>query len=135
MSEANGSLSWLRMGAILGALGVAIGAFGAHALPGYLEETGLDAKTIAKREATFETGVRYHMYHAIELLFASHLVRNGRAAAVACCAFLAGILLFSGFLYANALTGIKWLGAIVPLGGVAFIFGWVSLACVAKRPE
>lgn len=106
---------------VLLALAVAIGAFGAHGLKAHLSEAMLQ---------TWKTGVEYHFYHALGLLLIGILsvimpsnLLNWSAA------FLyAGIILFSGSLYVLALTGVKWLGAITPLGGISFIAGWVLLA-------
>ena len=113
-------------GAIAGLLGVAIGAFGAHALRDRLAPDLL---------AIFETGVRYHFYHALALLAAAYAA--GRwpegSAGAAGWLFIAGIGLFSGSLYVLALTGVRWLGAITPLGGLAFIAGWALLAWTALR--
>ena len=113
-------------GAIAGLLGVAIGAFGAHALRDRLAPDLL---------AIFETGVRYHFYHALALLAAGYAA--GRwpdgTAGPAGWLFIAGIGLFSGSLYVLALTGVRWLGAITPLGGLAFIAGWALLAWTALR--
>ena len=110
--------------ALFGALGVGIGAFGAHGLRGRLTPEML---------AVFETGVRYHMYHALALLLTAVLMTrvDGRAMTIAGWSFMAGILLFSGSLYALALSGISTLGAITPLGGVAFLVGWISLLVAA----
>ena len=108
------------------ALGVAIGAFGAHALEDLLIATG--------RQSTFETAVRYQMYHGLALLvlgFAGHLLKPSLLANVARL-FLAGIVLFSGSLYALCLLQLPILGAITPLGGVCFIAGWVTLALGAR---
>lgn len=107
--------------AILLALAVAIGAFGAHGLKAHLSEAMLQ---------TWKTGVEYHFYHSLGLLVIGVLsvlmpsnLLNWSAA------FLyAGIILFSGSLYILALTGIRWLGAITPLGGISFIAGWMFLA-------
>jgi len=111
-------------GAVLGGLGVAIGAFGAHGLRGRLSPEML---------AVFETGVRYHMYHAHAILAAAALLPriDGRAVLIAGWSFMAGIVLFSGSLYALALSGVSTLGAITPIGGVAFLVGWISLAVAA----
>ncbi len=111
-------------GALLGGVGVGLGAFGAHGLRGRLSPEML---------AVFETGVRYHMYHALAILLTAVLMSRleGRAIATAGWAFTIGIFLFSGSLYALALTGITTLGAITPLGGVAFLVGWISLAVAA----
>jgi uncharacterized membrane protein YgdD (TMEM256/DUF423 family) len=85
--------------------------------------------------ATFETGVRYHMYHALALLAAAWAVERWGAgtATLAGWSFVAGIVLFSGSLYMLVLTGPRWLGAITPLGGVAFLLGWALLAWTALR--
>ena len=118
-------LFWIA-GATLGFLGVAAGAFGAHALRASLSP---DLLTI------FETGARYQMYHAFGL-FAVAWARsqwvNGYATAAGWL-FIVGVVLFSGSLYILALTGVRWLGAITPLGGVAFLAGWACLAMAAAR--
>lgn len=114
------------LGALFGGLGVAAGAFGAHALRARLDPRMLEV---------FETGVRYQMFHALALLAAAWLWQqtHSTAAQVAGWAFVCGILLFSGSLYALALTGVRGLGAITPIGGVAFIIGWAALAMAALR--
>lgn len=106
---------------------VAAGAFGAHALRSRLEPDLL---------AVFETGARYQMYHALALFACAWQLNAGDApwAARAGWAFILGTLLFSGSLYALALTGTRGLGAITPLGGVCFLAGWIMLA-VAARPR
>lgn len=111
-------------GALAAALGVALGAFGAH---------GLEDRVTADRLATFETGVRYHMYHALALLFVAWVSAQGWGAVVhwAGYCFLAGILIFSGSLYVLVFTDTSWLGAITPVGGLAFIIGWGLLAWAA----
>lgn len=113
-------------GSIVGFLCVAMGAFGAHALKDLLP---------ADRLAVFDTGVRYAMLHAGALLAAGGLGWLGtrgpfRAAGAA---FLIGVALFSGSLWALAITGVRWLGAITPLGGVSFLTGWVLLALAAQK--
>ena len=117
---------WLLMAAVNGFLSVAAGAFGAHGLQGKLDPQALQV---------FETAARYQMYHALALGLAALLLRSGRApgAATAAALFLAGIVLFSGSLYALALTGGRWLGMITPFGGVAFLAGWVALGYAAIR--
>jgi uncharacterized membrane protein YgdD (TMEM256/DUF423 family) len=114
------------LGAIFGGLGVAAGAFGAHALRAQLEPRMLEV---------FETAVRYQMYHALALLAAAWLCQQSQstAAQVAGWSFVLGILLFSGSLYAMVLTGTRGLGAVTPIGGVFFIAGWVALAMAALR--
>jgi uncharacterized membrane protein YgdD (TMEM256/DUF423 family) len=116
--------TFMFAGALLGGVGVALGAFGAHGLRGRLSPEML---------AVFETGVRYHMYHALALLATSALLPrvDGRAVVIAGWSFIAGIVLFSGSLYTLALSGITTLGAITPLGGLALIVGWISLAVAA----
>ena len=113
---------WLLVAAINGFLAVAASAFGAHGLQGRI-----DANTLT----VFETGARYHMYHALALGLAALSGRSG--ANVAAMFFLAGIVLFSGSLYVLALTGNRALGAITPFGGLAFLVGWACLAWAARR--
>lgn len=117
--------TFLLIGALLGGLGVGLGAFGAHGLRGRLSPEML---------AVFETGVRYQMYHALAILLVASLVGRldgGRLLSAAGWAFTAGVAVFSGSLYALALTGITVLGAITPIGGLAFLVGWVCLAWAA----
>ena len=85
--------------------------------------------------ATFETGVRYHMYHALALLAVAWAAARWPSAAVNASGwlFVVGIVLFSGSLYALSLSGVRWLGAITPLGGLAFLAGWLCLAWAAWR--
>jgi len=117
---------WFATGAIAAALGVALGAFGAH---------GLKARVTPDLLAIYETGVRYHLVHALGLLAVGWAADRwpGPWASVAGWLFLAGILVFSGSLYLLTLTGLRWLGAITPLGGLAFIAGWLSLALAAIK--
>lgn len=117
--------TFLLIGAILGFLGVAFGAFGAH---------GLRSRLSPDMLAVFETGVRYHMYHTFAVLVVAAAIGHiGRAPllVVAGWLFAAGILLFSGSLYALALTSVGTLGAITPIGGLLFLIGWVCLAAFA----
>ena len=116
--------TFMLAGALAGFVAVAFGAFGAHGLRGRLSPDML---------AVFETGVRYQMYHALALMLTAALmmtgrIESGRAAAAAGWLFVAGIVLFSGSLYLLAVTGITVLGAITPIGGVAFLVGWACLA-------
>jgi len=116
--------NFLLIGSVAAFLAVGIGAFGAH---------GLRTRLSADMLAVFETGVRYHMYHALALL-ATALVMGRMSGWLVVCAgwcFTAGIVLFSGSLYLLALTGITVLGAITPLGGLAFLIGWACLALAA----
>jgi uncharacterized membrane protein YgdD (TMEM256/DUF423 family) len=116
--------TFMFVGALMAFVGVGLGAFGAHGLRGRLSPEML---------AVFETGVRYQMYHALALLAIAALMARaeGRAMLVAGWSFTAGILLFSGSLYALALSGVTMLGAVTPIGGVAFLIGWAALAIAA----
>jgi uncharacterized membrane protein YgdD (TMEM256/DUF423 family) len=113
--------TFVLIGALAGVVGVGLGAFGAHGLRGRLSPEML---------AVFETGVRYHMYHALALVATAALMGrlDGRLLSAAGWLFTAGIVLFSGSLYVLALTGIGMFGAITPIGGVAFLAGWACLA-------
>lgn len=109
----------LRTGAVLAGLAVGLGAFAAH---------GMKAHYDAQALQTFETGVRYQMYHALALLLCEALATTGRRTGAAAIAFTLGIVLFSGSLYALVWLDVKALGAVTPFGGVAFLVGWVLLA-------
>ncbi|MBT8429165.1 MAG: DUF423 domain-containing protein [Gammaproteobacteria bacterium] len=122
----NSSRHFIFLGAINGFLAVAFGAFAAHALENLLS-TGL--------LEVFQTGVEYQAMHALALLAVGLLGRDGRSRVLklAGWAFATGILLFSGSLYILAMTDIRWLGAITPFGGTAFLLGWGALAWHAAR--
>jgi len=112
----------LISGALLGFLSVAVGAFGAHALKDFL--------TANNRIDTFETAVQYQMYHALALVLTgilSCIFPKSDFSWIAI-SFLFGICIFSGSLYILCATGVKWLGAITPLGGLGFLAGWMLLA-------
>ncbi len=115
---------FVLIGAVAAGLAVTAGAFGAHALAERLTPARLQ---------TFETAVRYQMYHALALLLVGWLVSQWPAWQVrgAGYLFMAGIVLFSGSLYALVLTDTRWWGAVTPLGGVAFIAGWALLVWAA----
>jgi uncharacterized membrane protein YgdD (TMEM256/DUF423 family) len=120
------SRTFLTLGCVLALLAVAAGAFGAHALRARLAEDML---------AIFETAARYQMYHALALLavgWVAHQWPSGYVSAAGWL-FLAGIVVFSGSLYILSLSGVRWLGAITPIGGVAFLVGWALLAVAAWR--
>ena len=124
----------LLLASIAGGLGVTIGAFGAHGLDGALSKPGLHGdeglapELIERRVDQFDVGVRYHLVHAVALLaLAGVSVGKPRPRMVAATLFTLGIVLFSGSLYVLVLTNTPWLGAITPLGGVAWIIGWLSL--------
>ena len=108
---------WFFSAALFGFLSVSLGAFGAHSLKNVLNEYG---------KSIYEKAVLYQMFHSMALLavgILQHLFK-GISFSPAGFGFLIGILLFSGSLYVLAITGIKWLGAITPVGGLAFLFGW-----------
>ncbi|MDR6777915.1 uncharacterized membrane protein YgdD (TMEM256/DUF423 family) [Paenibacillus peoriae] len=116
---------WIFMGSIMMMLAVAIGAFGAHIVKAWIDADAL---------AVYETGVKYHMIHAVGLLIialAAGQWGSSNRLRWAARLLLTGIILFSGSLYVLSLTGIRVLGAITPLGGVCFIAGWILLAWAA----
>ena len=118
--------TFFALGAGFGLLGVALGAFGAHGLKGSLSADML---------ANFETGVRYQMYHALALLVVAWAVTRwpGGLTNAAGWLFVVGIVIFSGSLYLLSVTGLRWLGAITPIGGIALIAGWACLILAALR--
>lgn len=117
---------WFATGAVMCGLGVVLGAFGAHGLRARLEPEML---------SVYETGVQYHLIHALGLLAVAWAAARwpGGWVTAAGWLFVAGIVLFSGSLYAVAVTGPRWLGAITPVGGTCFILGWAVLAVAALR--
>jgi uncharacterized membrane protein YgdD (TMEM256/DUF423 family) len=117
---------FFALGAVSALIAVGAGAFGAH---------GLEGRIPAERLITFETAARYHMYHALGLLAVAWATTRwpGSLTTSAGWLFVVGTLLFSGSLYALSLTGIRWLGAITPLGGLAFLAGWACLAWAALQ--
>ena len=120
---------FLLIASILGGISVVFGAFASHAFKDRLSASSL---------AIWETGTKYQMYHALALILVALLVSrfpDSMLLIVACYAFIAGIFIFSGSLYALTLTGIKWLGAITPIGGLALITGWLCLALATGRLE
>jgi len=112
---------WLVSATIFGFLSVALGAFGAHSLKNSLDEYG---------RSIYEKAVIYQMFHTVALLAVGLLQHLSKSQffSPAGWGFFSGIVLFSGSLYVLSITGMKWLGAITPVGGVAFLFGWVWLA-------
>ena len=118
--------SWFAIGSILGAVGVALGAFGAH---GRKCRVGPDLLVV------WDTAVKYHLVHVLALLATAWASDRwgGPWTTAAGWLFVAGIAVFSGSLYLLVLSGQRWLGAITPIGGVAFIAGWVALAVAALR--
>ncbi|MCK6530180.1 DUF423 domain-containing protein [Myxococcota bacterium] len=117
---------FFALGSGLAGLAVVLGAFGAH---------GLRRRVPPDLLAVFETGVRYHFYHALALLAVAWAASRWPSAAVTASGWLfaCGIAVFSGTLYALALSGARWLGAITPLGGLALVAGWVLLAWGVAR--
>jgi uncharacterized membrane protein YgdD (TMEM256/DUF423 family) len=118
---------FFALASLLGGLAVALGAFGAHAMRGRVAENLL---------ANFETGVKYHFYHALALVAVVVAIQrwpSSNLPVIAGWAFVIGVAIFSGSLYIMAFTGLRWLGAITPIGGVALIVGWLCLLLVAWR--
>ena len=113
---------FISLASLSGMIAVALGAFGAHALKGRLDAYAL---------GVFETAVQYHFYHSLALLAVGIIALNQPQAALLRSSgwlFLTGIVIFSGSLYLLSISGIRWLGAVTPLGGLAFIAGWGCLA-------
>jgi len=129
---------FLVSAAMLAATGVALGAYAAHGLADRLESLGY-LEDVEKRIEWFQTGVRYQLYHALGLILVVLIAANRSGPfRFACLAFLTGILLFSGSLYVMTFAPEEWkkLGAIVPLGGLSFIVGWIVVAyAVWRAPE
>ncbi len=118
---------FLFVAALSGFLAVALGAFGAH---------GLKARLSEDMMAVYQTAVQYHFYHTLALLAVAVLLAGGLQSAALRASgwlFAAGIVVFSGSLYALALSGVRVLGAVTPLGGLLFLAGWVALAAAAYR--
>lgn len=120
--------SALLIGAIYGGLGVVLGAFGAHALKARLEPSML---------ATWDTAVLYQLVHGLALLLVALIARTSNlpGLSLAMWSFAVGVLLFSGSLYVLALGGPRWLGPVTPLGGAAFIVGWIAIVVAVVRGE
>ncbi|MBX7245234.1 MAG: DUF423 domain-containing protein [Candidatus Sumerlaeaceae bacterium] len=118
--------TFIALGAFLAFLAVAAGAFGAH---------GLKDKVSPDMLTVFETAARYQMYHALALVLIGFVTEKfpGRLITVAGWLFIVGIAIFSGSLYALVLSGQRWLGAITPIGGVAFMAGWICFGIAALR--
>jgi uncharacterized membrane protein YgdD (TMEM256/DUF423 family) len=123
---------WIAVGALLGAIAVALGAFGAHGLPGFLEGRGYVGDDLARRMQIFDTAIRYQMLHALALVIVG-LALEHRASVwwrFAAWSFLIGVAIFCGLLKVLTFAGPQWnwLGAIVPIGGISLIAGWSALA-------
>ena len=117
---------WFAAGAAMAGLGVLLGAFGAH---------GLRERITPDLLAVYDTGIRYHLIHALALLAVSWAAERWSSAWVGAAGwlFVAGIVVFSGSLYLLAVTGARWLGAITPIGGLCFLIGWAILAVGVLR--
>ncbi len=117
---------WFAAGAVLSGLGVLVGAFGAH---------GLRDRVTADMLAVFETGVRYHLIHGLAVLAVAWAAARWPSAWIGAAGWLfaAGIVVFSGSLYILAISGVRWWGAVTPIGGVCFLAGWAALAVGALR--
>jgi uncharacterized membrane protein YgdD (TMEM256/DUF423 family) len=126
MTEEIMERTFALIGSLMAMMAVVLGAFGAHALRGRLSPPDL---------VTFETGVRYQMYHALALLAVAWAVSRwpSGASTAAGWLFVVGVVVFSGSLYVLVLTGQRWLGAVTPLGGLAMICGWACLAWAVFR--
>jgi uncharacterized membrane protein YgdD (TMEM256/DUF423 family) len=120
--------SFAILGAVFMMLGVAAGAFGAHALESYFEK-------VPHLESTFQTAVRYHLLHGLGLFAVAWVASKWPGNLVNASGYLivAGIVIFSGSLYLLSATDTRWLGAITPIGGAAFIAGWILLAIAVWR--
>lgn len=115
---------WMLTAAVLGAIGVILGAFGAH---------GLQARLSAAQLASWETAVKYHLIHSVALLaLALFAAQSERSIQLPAWAFSLGIVLFSGSIYLLVLTGQRWLGPVTPIGGLCLIAGWLSLLGLAR---
>ncbi len=117
---------WFATGAALCGLGVLLGAFGAH---------GLRERLTPDMLAVFETGVRYHLVHGLAVMSVALAAARWPSALITSAGwlFVAGIVIFSGSLYLLSITGMRWLGAITPIGGLCFTVGWLVLALGAMR--
>lgn len=120
---------FLVAAAISGLFAVALGAFGAH---------GLKARLSPELMSAYQTGVQYHFYHTGALLVCALLLRSGLnhpAFHLAAYSYMAGIVIFSGSLYVLAITGQRWLGMLTPVGGLAFLLGWLLLLVGVIRSD
>ena len=126
---------WLLAGIVLGMLAVILGAFGAHGLERAVTTWDLPVEEQQKRLHNWDVGVRYQMYHALALVALGvwATLRPAPGVSVAGTLFVVGVVIFSGFLYLYVFSGLRWLGMIVPIGGVAMIFGWLAFAIAVLR--
>lgn len=135
LADQRGRRRWTATAAVLGALGVLIGAFGAHGLENFLsDQFSLAPEQLARRLDQFDVGARYHLVHAAALLALCALPTISRTGLkIAATLMVAGIVLFSGSLYLLVATNTPWLGAITPIGGVSWIAAWGAIAIGAMR--
>jgi uncharacterized membrane protein YgdD (TMEM256/DUF423 family) len=144
-AENRSALRWIQLGALMGAMSVICGAFGAHGLGDVLlkkydgqtrKVLGEEIPAAKKYLGDFKTAAEYQMYHAFALLAVGlvGLQRPGRLLNSAGWCFLGGMALFSGSLYVLVLSGLRWLGAITPFGGVLLILGWLLLILATWKP-
>jgi len=128
---------WIAVGALLAAIGVGLGAYGAHGLRDTLGRLGYTGEDVVHRQEIWETAIRYQMFHAIAIILVGLALgqRDSRTWRFVPWVFLAGVILFSGLLKVLTFAGPQWnwLGAIVPIGGVLMIVGWVAFAICALR--
>jgi uncharacterized membrane protein YgdD (TMEM256/DUF423 family) len=131
------SRRWIAVGAILGGIGVALGAYSAHGLSGLLERSGFAGNDLARRLAIFNTAIHYQMLHALALMVTGLALQQRESTwwRIAAWAFLLGVILFCGLLKLLTFADPKWnwLGAVVPFGGASMIAGWLALAIGALR--
>ena len=125
MQGKNTASTFITTGSIFAMLGVLLGAFGAHILKNQLTAGQIN---------TYQTGIEYQMYHSFAILLAGLYqlqIQNSKLLRYATTAFIIGIILFSGSLYCLSITGFRWMGAVTPFGGIAFIVGWLCFASAA----
>ena len=121
--------AFLTIASLLGAVGVALGAFGAH---------GLRNRVDGRMLEVWETAVRYHLVHALALLAVAWMASRWPSPSLSLAGWLlvVGVAVFSGSLYLMALTGVRWLGAVTPIGGLCFLIGWIAVGLIgARRPS
>lgn len=131
------SRRWIAIGALLAAIAVALGAYGAHGLKETLSRAGFSGDDLARRLSIFETAVRYQMFHAIALVFIGLALQHRESPwwRFAAWSFLAGVIVFCGLLKLLTFADPKWnlLGAVVPFGGLSLIAGWLAIAIGALK--
>jgi uncharacterized membrane protein YgdD (TMEM256/DUF423 family) len=128
--------NWIAIGAIIAALAIGMGAFGAHGLQSYLDElANTDAALAVRRLDNWRTAANYQMYHAFGIVVVgiAMMLFESRLLKIAAAFFLVGTFLFSGSLYALVLSEVRVLGAVTPLGGLSFIVGWTLFAIAAIK--